>query len=577
MRSAIVRGREVPDRGTAVRAIRTTRASSATVLFVALAMAVIGLTAPARTTPGLDKLDLGLLDTLRRSPGTVVNVIVRETSPSTDVAESLVGDLGGSITHALPLIDGFSARVDASDLPSLARSPAVRRVWGDASVRMSSAGTWSYDSWAPNTAWRGSIRLPQVEASYTGAGVTIAMIDTGIAHSQDFGDRVLARVDLTPDHDGGDRFGHGTHMAGIMVGDGSSASGQWRGVAPGANLVSVKVAGADGSTDVSVVIAALQWVLANKALYGIDILNLSFGTDSVQSYSVDPLNYAAEQVWLDGVFVVVSAGNRGMDTINKPGDDPFVMTVGAADLKGTTDRSDDIVAPFSSGGWTVDGFMKPDLVAPGITIVSTRSPGSTVETLHPEAWVGEGYMKGTGTSQAAAIVSGVAALMYEADPWMTPDVAKATLLGTTYKLTTYRSHGGAGLVDAAGAVLAARNGKYRWAPANIGLVPSTGLGSLHQSRGSFRVYADPNGDGVPDLIEGEIDVLGMPWTATSWSSTSWGATSWSSLVCVSPGWSATSWSGTSWSGTSWSATSWGATSWEATSWGATSWSASLWS
>lgn len=573
MRAAIPRGRTGPDWGAATRAIRAARAPATlaratTVLTLALAIVVAGLTAPARTSIPLDKLDVGLFDAIRRSPATAVDVIVREARPATETAESLVHELGGTVTRPLPLIDGFSAEIRAARLVELAGSTAVRRVWGDARVGMTSSGTSAYDSWDPNTAWRGSIRLPQVEGSYSGAGVTVAMIDTGISRSRDFGDRVLARVDFTPDHDGRDRYGHGTHMAGIIVGDGRSSGGQWRGVAPGAALVSVKVAGRDGSTDVSIVIAALQWVLVNRAEFGIDILNLSFGTDSTQSYRIDPLNFALERVWLGGVLVVVSAGNRGPSagTVNKPGDDPYALTVGAADLKGTTDRGDDEVAPFSSWGTTPDGVSKPDLVAPGITVVSTRSDRSAVASAHPEAWVAEAYIKGTGTSQAAAIVSGVAALLYEADPLMTPDVAKATLLGTTYRSATYRTNGGEGLVDAAGAVQAARNGRFRLAPANVGLVRSTGTGSLHGSRGSFRVYADADRDGVPELVEGEVDVLGTPWTATSWAGTFWGSTSWTSLVCVSPGWSATSWSGTSWSGTSWSATSWGATSWSATIW-----------
>jgi serine protease AprX len=537
---------------------------------VVLTLVVTGLTAPARMSFDDSKLDGGLLDALHRSGDNAVGVIVRETHAASSAAEKLVVDLGGRVSRELWLIDGFAARVPAAALDDLASSASVETVSGDASLQMN--GTWSYDGLPPNTAWRKSIRLNQVDSSYTGAGTTVAVLDTGIWQSPDFGDRVVARVDFTPDRDGYDRFGHGTHVAGVIGGDGSASNGTWSGVAPGSDLVSVKVAGADGSTDVSVVIAALQWILVNKTRYGIDVLNLAFGTDSLQSYSIDPLNYAVERVWLGGIFVVVSAGNRGAGTMNKPADDPFVLTVGAADLKDTVYRDDDVVAQFSSWGATPDSVSKPDLVAPGITVVATSAGGSAIELAHPAALVDGSYMKGTGTSQAAAVVSGVAALMYQADPLMTPDVAKATLLGTAFKSATYRSGGGAGLVDAEGAVLAARNGKYRYAPANVGLIPSTGVGSLQASRGSFRVYADANADGTPEPIEGEIDVLGMPWTATSWSATSWGATSWSSLVCETPGWNATSWSATSWSGTSWSATSWGATSWGATSWSADTWS-----
>jgi serine protease AprX len=551
----------------------TVRAAAAAIVLI-LAGTLAGPGAAVLDAPSfpLAKVDPGIADAAVQTPGATVRVIVKETVPASAAAETLVRSLGGRVTHQLPIVEGFSARLTAGDVSALARSSAVELVWGDASVRMSS--TSSYDTEGPNTAWRHSIRLTQVEGAYTGAGVTVAVLDTGVSQLPDFGDRVLARVDLTPDQDGFDRYGHGTHMAGIIAGNGASSAGEWRGVAPGANLVSVKVAGADGSTDVSVVIAGLQWVLANKSAYGIRILNLAFGTDSTQSYRLDPLNYAVEQVWLGGILVVTSAGNRGPSggSINKPGDDPYVVTVGAADLRGTSDRDDDVVAPFSSWGATPDGYLKPDLVAPGITLVAPRTVGSTVDLQHPQAVVGAGYIKGTGTSQAAAVVSGVAALMFQAEPWMTPDVAKATLLGSAFKSWTYRSGGGAGLVDAAGAVIAARNGKFRFAPANLGLVPSTGLGSLEASRGSYHVNADPDGDGVWGVIQGEVDVLGQPWTATSWSATSWSATLWAAIAAVTPGWGATSWSATSWSGTSWSATSWSATSWSATSWSANVWS-----
>jgi serine protease AprX len=507
-----------------------------------------------------------------------VPVVVHERTPATHSAEQLIKAVGGRVTRPLPLIGGFAADVPADRLSMLGPDGPIAGMYVDGRIRMASIGTEAWDDLEPNLAWRKTIRLGQVPLGIDGSGVTVAMIDTGVSHTQDLGDRVVARVDFTPGGNGDDAYGHGTHLAGVIAGNGAASGGKWRGVAPGAQLVSVKVAGPDGATDVSVVIAALQWVVTHRAQYGIKVLNLSFGTDSVQAYAVDPLNAAVERAWAAGITVVVSAGNRGPGTINKPGDDPFVITVGAADLKQTADRRDDEVAPFSSGGITQDGFTKPDLVAPGTTIVATRDAGSTIDSLHPDAVVDGDYFKGTGTSQAGAIVSGVAALLYQANPSLRPGTVKSILMGSTFRASQYRTGGGQGLVDAAGAFQSINTGDW----ANVGLVRSLGAGPLEGSRGRFHVHTDLNRDGQLDLLVGEQDVLGAPWdstswSSTSWSSTSWSSTSWSSLISENSGWSSTSWSSTSWSGMYWSSNSWSSNTRSSTSWSSTSWSSGAWS
>lgn len=510
-----------------------------------------------------------LLQPTTAPPTFSLRLLVHETTPSSHVAEDLVHALGGTVTRQLPLIGGFAATLPEVRVPTLARDTSVTELSVDGRIQMASAATDAWDDIEPNLAWRKAIRLNRLPDGVDGSGVTVAMIDTGVAHVADLGDRVVARVDFTPGGNGEDAYGHGTHLAGVIAGDGSSSSGKWRGVAPGARLVSVKVAGPDGSTDVSVVIAALQWVVSHRYEYGVKILNLAFGTDSLQSYAVDPLNAAVERAWAAGITVVVSAGNRGPGTINKPGDDPYVITVGAVDVNRTVDRWDDEVAPFSSSARTVDGFVKPDLVAPGTTIVATRDVGSTIDALHPEAVLDGSYLKGTGTSQAGAIVSGVAALLYQVRPWLRPNAVKSILLGSTIRSPQYRSRGGAGLVDAAEAIQGFGIGE--WAT-NAWLTRGTGRGSLEGSRGRFHVHADLDGDGQLDLVSGEQDVLGAPWDSTSWSSTSWSSNSWSSLISENGGWSSTSWSSTSWSGMYWSSTSWSSTSWSSTSWSSTTWS-----
>jgi serine protease AprX len=550
------------------------RAGSETVLRKAILLAVV-LSALAASLPLAGSAHLegkahpSLLREAEQHPGSTLRVIVRETSPTSGRAEDLIGQLHGTVSHDLPLVGGFSARLPAGELPSLIESPAIAHVWGDAPIRMNILGLdflEGMDSAPQNKVWRQSIRLP---SSYTGAGVGVAVLDTGVTKVADLGNRVSVRVDFTPDHDGFDRYGHGTHMAGLIAGNGTLSNGTWAGAARKANLISVKVAGKDGSTDVSVVIAAMQWIVAHRAAYNIRILNLSFGTDAIQPYLLDPLDFAVERVWLSGITVIVAAGNRGSlpGTINKPGDDPFVITVGAADVKGTASTGDDVVAGFSSRGPTHDLVVKPDVVAPGIGLVSNRAPGSTLDTEHPGARVGDHYFKGSGTSQAAAIVSGVAALMIQANPSMTPDVLKATLVGTANKLGGLLGLGaagsGAGMVDATDAVNAAVANAYASKPANRGLLTSrsTGMGLIQLSRDSSSiVYSDLNANGSLDTVVGEVDALGNAWLGDTWSVV-WSDNPWAPYVFEAIGWDGKTWGGKTWGGTSWKGKTWGGKTW----------------
>ena len=440
-----------------------------------------------------------------------------------------------------------------------------------------------YDDLPPNSVWPEAVGLELLDDDADGSGVTVAVIDTGVTRVPELGDRVLARVDLTPDGDGYDRYGHGTHMIGIVAGDEDSSDGDWRGVAPGAEVVSVKVAGWNGATDVSAVIAGLEWVAAHRDQYGIRVVNLSFGTDSTQKYLDDPLDFAVERLWEAGILVVAAAGNRGPGgaKIDKPADDPFVLTVGAADLHGTVDGADDEVAPFSSCGPTGDGVAKPDLVAPGVSIVSSRAPGTTIDEMRPAARLGLGGFKGTGTSQATAIVTGIAALMFDAQPSLTPDEAKAALVGTVTANLAGHPCAGAGLVHAGRAVEAAAAGTFRGAHPHASVARSSGHGSIDATRGNHKPYTDLNGDGVAEQVSGELDALGKPWRQEHWVSTPWGpgtwaGSPWAPLTNVSPGWQATPWAPGAWAGTGWDESSWSAKSWRDAGWTADAWTAKSW-
>ena len=444
-----------------------------------------------------------------------------------------------------------------------------------------------YDAVAPDAAWRAAIRLTDVGENDDGAGVTVAVLDTGVTRHPDLDDRVAARVDLTPDGDGIDRYGHGTHMAGVIAGGGDESEERWTGAAPAASVLGVKVAGWNGATDVSVVLAGLEWIAAHRKRFGIRVVNLSYGTDSVQDRLRDPLNRAVERLWRAGVLVVVGAGNRGdrAPAIEKPGDDPFVVTVGAADTKGTEALADDVVAPFSSRGPTAGGVAKPDLLAPGVSIVSHRAAGSTVDALRPAARLGDRYFKGTGTSQAAAVVSGVAARMFDANPALGPDEAKAALVGTASGPLAGRPGAGAGLVDAAAAVRAARDGAFAGRAARQRLQRSSGLGAVDASRGTLRPYTDWRQPGVPELLQGEFDALGLVWDAEAWAARRWSAASWplsrwARHTALAIGWGPASpadpWGGLGWDEGSWTAKSWGDAGLPSGDWVAKSWGAALW-
>jgi serine protease AprX len=531
-------------------------------------------------------------------PSSESRVLVVEKDPASTAAENLVISLGGRVKKQLPAQGGFEARLPAGTLLPVRQSPFVlrtERLEQDAVTGVTACPATDpscFDALPETEIWQQAIGLDQVPNKNRGGGVTVAVLDTGVTPSPDLGERLVARVDLTAEHDGLDHFGHGTHMIGLVAGDGTQSLERYSGAAEQADVVSVKVAGWDGATDVSTIVAGLHWVVAHRDTYGIRVVNLSFGTDAAGATASDPLAAAVEQAWRAGIVVVMSAGNAGAaSSITKPGDDPFAITVGAADIAGTAQPADDVVAAFSSRGPTADGADKPDLLAPGVALVGLRAPGSTIDTFRPAARVGVDYFRGAGTSQASAIVAGVVARMVAANPALTPDQVKGVLLATTDRTLAGAPGGGAGLVDAAEAVALATSGGALPA-ANATAVASTGTGSLEATRGTHPVYADVDGDGVPTLLTGEVDALGTPWTAaavtTPWSPATWAASPWAAATAEiagsapapawtgarvprltwepdyygAPGWLEAGWDGRYWGGRYWGGRYWGTGMWQ---------------
>ncbi|MDJ0663200.1 MAG: S8 family serine peptidase [Acidimicrobiia bacterium] len=498
-------------------------------------------------------------------------VIVTSVDGSTASAAAAVDAVGGEVDSELGLVGGVAATVPAESLPELAADPEVRSATVDGTLSPRDDD----DGWggtAPGTSLEEVTRTINADEywadDYKGEGIDIAVIDTGVSPVRLFGedaeDKVINGPDLSfesqnPDTIYLDSNGHGTHMAAIIAGDYDDD----RGVARYSRIVNVKVGAFDGSVDVSQVIAAIDWVVQHKNDNGMNIrvLNLSYGTDGTQNPSVDPLSFAVEQAWKAGIVVVVAAGNDGPGVpLNNPATNPYVIAVGAADSAGDENPSNDSVAGFSSCGVG----RTVDVVAPGKSIQSARVPNSVSDLDHPEARVGSWLFKGSGSSQAAAVVSGAAALIIDQRPGITPDQVKQLLIDSAQPVAGSSDCQGAGQIDLGVARRMATPSAMQ------SHVAANGTGTLEGARGNHHVTMDG-----ADLV-GEMDIHGTSWSGTSWSTASANGTSWSGGEWNGTSWSGTSWSGTSWSGTSWSGTSWSGTSWSGTSWSGTSWSNQTW-
>jgi serine protease AprX len=417
----------------------------------------------------------------------------------------------------------------------------------------------------------------------TGRGVDVALLDSGVApvRGLDGPGKVVNAVDVSteaahPEVAYLDGYGHGTHMAGIIAGrDPEVVAGREKddkrnfvGMAPDARIVNVKAADASGATDVSQVLAGIDWVVQHRTSDGLDIrvLNLSFGTDGVQDYQIDPLAYAVEVAWRKGIFVVVSAGNRGYGSpkLNNPATDPYVLAVGANNPNNTDKIDDDTIPSWSSRG---DATRGVDLVAPGKSIISLRVPGSAIDATAPQGRVGERYFRGSGTSQAAAVVSGAAALLLQQRPGLTPDQLKELLISTARPLK--RATGaeqGAGLLalEPARAARTPTAATQTWPTA-------TGTGSLEAARGSAHIT---DTDGV--ALTGEQDIFGQTWDGRMWSGRMWSGDSWTAEGWLGRMWSGRMWSGEGWTGRMWSGRMWSGDTWSGRMWTGNAWSSAQW-
>jgi serine protease AprX len=521
------------------------------------------------------------------------------SAPVTVIAEALPGQLGhlttkisqlgGHIERRLPLINGVTARLPVSAVAGLSHAAGVRDVRVDTRIRFASVDpSLGFD---PANDMGG---LPAITnmigaraswaAGYTGKGVDVALIDSGVSPVAGLtSGNVLNGPDLSFDSQNPsltdlDEYGHGTHMASIIVGrdtPGTASSyvngSGFTGVAPDARLISLKVGAADGSADVSQVIAAINWVTqhAKDKGFNIRVLNLSFGTDSIQPYQLDPLAYAAEMAWRKGIVVVAAGGNDGSSasTLADPASDPYLLAVGADDPNGTPDPTDDNIPDFASRGTS---SRHVDLVAPGVHVLGLRDPNSVVDQSYPSAEVGSRFFRGSGTSQAAAVTTGAVALLLQRYPNLTPDQVKRQLMNAATAFNVSATFRGNGLLNVRAAEVAPPNSSSQSKSAY-----GTGTGSLDSARGDTRVS-----DGT-SVLAGERDIFGRPWQPSTWSAltsqgTAWNGGIWNGGPWSGNGWTGSSWTSSTWAGVPWTAPTWGGVTWLGHSWTGHSWTGTGW-
>ena len=447
-------------------------------------------------------------------PAQIVDVIVQKTAESQgQEVETQVAALGGTVTSDLHIINAFAAEMSLQAVMQTARSHHVRWVSLDAPM-VSTACTKCVDISKLTNVYIRAIGADKVwnNSPYLqGKGIGVAVVDSGVNPNGDLYtsagvNRQVADVRFNSDYNQStsDGYGHGTHVASIVGGDGSESGGKYIGVAPLVKIINVKVSNDDGSAMIKDVVAGLQWVLENKDTYNIRVVNLSLNSSVAESYHTSPLDAAVEILWFNKIVIVASAGNRGDGAIYPPANDPFVITVGAVDDKGTNSLSDDVMASFSAYGQTGDGIKKPDLVAPGANIVAhlvNRNMG--LANAHPSNKVGTQYFRMSGTSMSAPMVSAAVALLLQDEPNLTPDQVKYRLMATANKSWSgyNATKGGAGYLDIYAAVLGTTTQS-----ANKGLIASQLL-----TTGSASITWNSVG-----------------WNSVGWNSVGWNSVGWNS-------------------------------------------------
>jgi serine protease AprX len=471
------------------------------------------------------RVQAALLTLADQRPDLPVGVIVETLANTNDVKDTII-QLGGVVTKQLPIIHAIAAELPAKAVLSLGKASGVRWVSLDAPMVKSICDVCKDTSHLENAYVQsiGASRLWNEAPGYLqGQGIGVAVVDSGVNDQTDLytlagRNRITAAVRFNSGYNQSvyDGYGHGNFVANIVGGNGRMSNGEYIGVAPEVNLINVKVTDNQGWATMSNVIDGLQWIYNNYQRYNIRVVNLSLNSTIAESYHSSPLDAALEILWFNKIVVVVSAGNNGGDgKLYPPANDPFVITVGAADDKGTPASSDDAMTSFSAYGTTVDGFAKPDLVAPGKNIVSSINGaiGCLLAQQHPDHIVEQTYFRMSGTSVASPIVAASVALLLQDEPNLNPDQIKYRLKATARPFDT-RTRAGSGYLD----IYAAVRGTTT-ATANTGTPASRLLWTGSQP---------------------------VTWPSANWSSANWSSANWSSVNWTAANWSSVNWSSDYW-------------------------------
>src|SRR3954447_22009898 len=471
-----------------------------------------------------------LLAKAAANPLQMFDVIVQgdKKSSSADVAKQTQNEHGKSMRSFMSLA-GVQASISGKDLLKLARHSHISAITPNVAVHTS--------AYEDNTMWLDSTDMSMLEANIdpnTGdvlgpapQAPAIAIVDSGVQARSDFGSRLVASINLCSlcNDTANDAEGHGTMVAGVAAG-----SGDYPGGAQNAPLVSIRTANADGQSRTTDVIAAADWILQHAKQYNIRVANFSLAGASDTSIRVDPLDEAVEALWLNGIVVVAAAGNHGQGgpvTMSyAPGNDPFVITVGATDQMGSSDPSDDTIPPWSAHGKTMDGFSKPDVSAPGRYMIAPAPMDGTIAKTVPDRIMAPGYMWMSGTSFSTPVVSAAAAQILARHPGFTPDQVKGALMLTANYLGNVSDNaGGVGEIDAAVA-------------ASINNPPNPNVG-LYKFVGKTLVTSSPSFDAASWA---EYLKTGASWAQASWSDASWAEASWNEASWAEASWNEASWS-----------------------------------